>query len=395
MIQNKHILLVIGGGIAAVKSQMLIRSLRNEGAEVEVVLTKAGKQFVTPLSLAALSGNSVYEKLWSKKEAAEMSHINLSRRADCILVAPATANFLAKMAHGIADDLASTLLLASNAPILVAPAMNPQMLAHSAVQDNIRLLAERGIRFIGPESGEAACGETGEGRMSEPEQIIEALNIFLAQPLKGKTAMITAGATREAIDPVRFLSNRSSGKQGYAIADALAKLGAKVHLISGASDIAPPKGIETEQVETAEQMLTACEQTLPCHIGIFTAAISDWRIAKKAAQKIKKSAGTPHLILEENPDILAHIGTHKKRPELLIGFAAETEKLLEQAKAKRKSKSCDWIIANNISQDIMGSDENEIHLIKPASAQHWKRMSKKAIGERLGNEIVSYFEQQE
>jgi len=395
MLHGKRILLIISGGIAAYKALELIRSIKKSGGSVRCVLTNGGSQFVTPMSVAALSEEKVYTDLWSLKDESEMGHIRLSREADLVLVAPASANILAQMAHGLAEDLASTTLLATNRPVMVCPAMNPMMWNHAATQDNIKKLEQRGIHIIEPASGDMACGETGKGRLPEPEDIMMSITKFFKNdmPLAGKRAIVTSGPTFEPIDPVRFIGNRSSGKQGHAIASALASKGASVTLITGPVALPDPEGVETIHIETAEEMLNACESSLPVDIAICAAAVSDWRIEKTADQKIKKGSDKtpPDLKLTENPDILKTISNHKNRPPLVIGFAAETENLIENAKAKLTKKSCDWIIANNVGDnDIFGSDENTVTFVSQNKTKNWEQASKETIARDIADEIVKY-----
>jgi len=359
------------------------------------VLTNGGAQFVTPMSVAALSEEKVYTDLWSLKDESEMGHIRLSREADLVLVAPASANIMAQMAHGLAEDLASTTLLATNRPVMVCPAMNPMMWNHAATQDNIKILTQRGIHIVEPDSGEMACGETGKGRLPEPEDIMMAITKYFGgdKPLSGKRAIVTSGPTFEQIDPVRFIGNRSSGKQGHAIASALASQGASVTLISGPVSLPDPEGVETIHIETAEEMLNACENNLPADIAICAAAVSDWRASKSAEQKIKKGADKtpPELKLTENPDILKTVSNHSNRPALVIGFAAETENLIENAKEKLDKKSCDWIIANNVGEnDIFGQDTNTVTLITSDKTEEWPEATKETIARDITDEIVKY-----
>ena len=403
MLSSKKILLIISGGIAAYKSLDIIRLLRKEGAQVTCVLTKGGSQFITPLSVASLSENQVYDDLWSLIDETQMGHIRLSREHDLIVLAPATANLMAKMAHGLADGLASTLLLASDKPVLVAPAMNPVMWANEATKSNVETLKKRGIKFVGPAEGDMACGETGLGRMSEAEDILTAIkDFFFERPLKGLKALVTAGPTYEAIDPVRFIGNRSSGKQGYAIARALLEAGAQVTLISGPTRIRPVNGANMVHVESAEEMLEACEAVLPTDICVCSAAVSDWRATSMSEQKIKKEAGNlpPSLSLTENPDILERLSNHPtKRPSLIIGFAAETENIGKHAKVKLEKKGCDWIMANLVGKDekghekAFGSDENQIYFYSQEhdSKETWEHMSKKHIADRLVVKIVEHY----
>ncbi|MCF6292584.1 MAG: bifunctional phosphopantothenoylcysteine decarboxylase/phosphopantothenate--cysteine ligase CoaBC [Robiginitomaculum sp.] len=365
---GRKVLLIISGGISAYKSLSLIRLLRKSEITVRVILTKAGKEFVTPLSVSALCGGKVYCDLFDLDDEAEMGHIELSRSADLLVVAPATADLMAKMANGLANDLASTCLLATDKPVLLAPAMNVRMWENAANQRNIQTLINDGSSLVGPNEGDMACGEFGLGRMAEPEEILAAIKAsFSSGCLAGKTALVTAGPTYEPIDPVRYLANRSSGKQGYAIAKSLADLGAEVTLVSGPVNITPPSEVHLLQVETAQEMLVAAQKSLPVDIAIFTAAVADWRIDKPNDQKIKKQIGEPIPEMEfiENPDILAIISALPKatRPKLVIGFAAETENLLENAANKLSTKNCDWIIANDISGDVMGGDHNQVALL--------------------------------
>jgi phosphopantothenoylcysteine decarboxylase/phosphopantothenate--cysteine ligase len=387
---EKRVLLIVGGGIAAYKSLQLIRALRKRGIAVRCILTRAGKEFVTPLSLASLSGDKVYEDLFSLTDEAEMGHIELSRYADLLVVAPATADLLAKMAGGLANDLASTALLATDKRVLAAPAMNVRMWLHPATQRNLAMLSADGVAFVGPGDGEMACGEFGPGRMAEPEQIADAVEAMLnkgarAKPLAGKKVIVTSGPTVEPIDPVRFLSNRSSGKQGHAIATAAASAGAEVVLVSGPVAIADPPGARTVHVETAREMLQAVEAELPADAAVFCAAVADWRV-EGAAQKIKKGpGGPPALVLVENPDILATIGRHAKRPRLVVGFAAETEKVIEHARAKLAKKGCDIIVANDVGspEGIMGGDRNEVHLVTADKVEDWPLIGKAEVARRL------------
>ena len=393
-----RILLIVSGGIAAYKSPDLVRRLREQGSRVRCLLTHGGAEFVTALALQAVSEETVYQNLFSLTEENEMGHIRLSREADIILIAPATANIIAKIAHGIADDLATTALLASDKPVIIAPAMNHQMWNHPATQDNLTILKARGITIIGPEEGKMACGEFGVGRMSEPQDILTRLEFCFSanKPLKGKHALITSGPTFEAIDPVRFIGNRSSGKQGHAIALALEALGCKTTLISGPTQQPDPVGVSVIRVESAEEMLYACEASLPADIAICAAAVSDWRVESKAGSKIKKAASAtpPKLKLIENPDILATISKlRNKRPGLVIGFSAETDDVISNAASKRKHKQCDWIIANDVSPStgIFNGDTNQIHLITSDGVEEWPKMTKLAVGQKLGKRIVAHF----
>lgn len=389
-----RILLVIGGGIAAYKCLELIRRGRERGLEFRCVTTRAAEQFVTPLSLEALSGNRVWRDLFTLGEEAEMGHIRLSREADLVVVAPATADLLAKMANGHADDLASTLLLATDKPVLVAPAMNPRMWEHPATRRNVARLRADGIAFVGPEPGDMACGETGPGRMAEPGAILEAISALLApakKPLFGIRALVTSGPTHEPIDPVRFLANRSSGRQGHAIARALAEAGADVTLVTGPVSLPDPPHVRTVHVETAREMLEACLAALPVDVAVCAAAVCDWRPARAAAAKLKKREGAPPPILEleENPDILKTLATHPElRPRLVVGFAAETEDVVEQARAKLERKGCDWILANDVGPGtgVFGGDRNRILLVRrDGTVEAWPELDKLEVGRRLAN----------
>jgi phosphopantothenoylcysteine decarboxylase/phosphopantothenate--cysteine ligase len=395
---GKRVLLIVTGGIAAYKALELIRLLSKSGCGVKIVLTKAGAQFVTPLSLQALSGEKIYTDLFSLTDESEMGHIELSRAADLVVVAPATADILAKMAAGIADDLATTLLLATDKRVLAAPAMNVRMWTHAATQANLSLLAQRGVLIIPPDEGPMACGEFGPGRLAEPPAILAAIEHALgaASPLAGKHAIVTSGPTHEPIDPVRYLANRSSGRQGHAIAAALAARGAQVTLVSGPVAIADPPGVAVVHVETAMEMLAAVEAALPAAIAVFAAAVADWRTAAEAPQKIKKTGDTPPALrLTENPDILRRIaapGPH--RPKLVVGFAAETENLAQNAAAKRARKGCDWIVANDVGgTGIMGGEDNEVLFITASGAEPWPRMSKQDLANLLAARIVEQFDE--
>ena len=388
----RRILLIISGGIAAYKSLDLIRRLKERGASVRVVMTEAAQEFVTPLAAGALAGERVFTDLFDAATEFDIGHIRLARDTDLIVVAPATADLMAKMANGHGDDLASTILLATTAPVLIAPAMNPQMWAHPATQRNLARLRADGIATIGPNAGEMAeSGEAGTGRMAEPLEIAQAAMDLLApsapQTLKGKTILITAGPTHEPIDPVRYIANRSSGKQGFAIARAAAAAGANVTLIAGPVNLADPHGVNVVHVESAREMLDAVEKALPSDVAIFAAAVADWRVASAGEQKIKKGAsGTPELALVENPDILATVAQRKAaRPTLVIGFAAETEKVIEHAKAKLARKKCDWILANDVSHEtgVMGGDRNTIHLVTASGVEDWPEQSKDDAAETL------------
>ncbi|MFQ5773362.1 MAG: bifunctional phosphopantothenoylcysteine decarboxylase/phosphopantothenate--cysteine ligase CoaBC [Kiloniellaceae bacterium] len=398
MLAGKRILLVVSGGIAAYKTLELIRRVRERGGAVRCILTRAGAEFVTPLSLAALSEDKVYSDLFSLTDEAEMGHIRLSREADLVVVAPASADILAKMAHGRADDLASTALLATDKPVLVAPAMNVRMWEHPATQANLKTLAARGVRTVGPNEGDMACGEYGFGRMAEPDEILRAIERFFAAGarLSGRRALVTSGPTYEAIDPVRFIANRSSGRQGHAIAIALARLGAETTLITGPTHLADPAGVKVVRIESAEEMLAACRQALPVDVAVCAAAVSDWRVAKVSRRKLKKNGGAPpRLELTTNPDILAGLSAAgNARPRLVVGFAAETEKVVEHARAKRAAKGCDWLLANDVSPGAgtFGGAENTVHLIDAGGVASWPRMTKDEVAERLARRIADYLE---
>ncbi len=390
-----RVLLVIAGGIAAYKSLDLIRRLRERGASVRVVMTAAAKQFVTPLAAAALSGEPVHDDLFSLTDESEMGHLRLAQEADIVVVAPATADLLAKMAAGLADDLASTALLATDRPVLVAPAMNTRMWAHAATQDNLARLVARGVRRVGPGTGMLAEGESGVGRMAEPLEIVAAIEEILGAngALAGRRALVTSGPTHEPIDPVRYIANRSSGKQGHAIATALARHGAATVLVSGPTSEPDPPGVRVVRVGTAREMLAACEAALPADIAVCAAAVADWR-AEEAPQKLKKKGAPPPLRLVENPDILAHLSTAgNRRPRLVVGFAAETENLIANAEAKRARKGCDWILANDVSaaSGTFGGDANTIHLVSAAGVEHWPPASKREVAERLCQRIADLF----
>ena len=395
MLQDRRVLLIIAGGIAAYKSLELIRLLRGQSAAVRVIMTAAAHQFVTPLSVSSLSEDKVYGDLWSLTDESEMGHIRLSREADLVVVAPATADLIARMAMGMADDLAATTLLASDKPVLIAPAMNAQMWAHPATQANLATLASRGVLRVGPGAGELACGEVGLGRMAEPAEILAAITRFFAtdKRLAGKRALVTSGPTREPIDPVRYLSNHSSGKQGHAIAAALAALGAETVLVSGPTQEPTPTGVRLVAVDTAAEMLAASEAALPVDVAVMAAAVSDWRVDAISVQKLKKDGkGAPALHLVENPDILARIaGRHNDRPALVVGFAAETENVVAHARAKRTKKGCDWILANDVSPGtgIFGGDRNTIHLVDRDGVEDWPLMTKREVAARLAERIAA------
>ena len=388
-------LLILSGGIAAFKGAELIRLLRKAGCGVTCVLTDNAAHFVTPLTLQALSENKVYTELFSLTDESEMGHIQLSRSADLVVVAPATANILAKMAHGLADDLASTVLLATDKRVLVAPAMNVRMWLHPATQANMALLRARGVLVAGPNDGVMACNEFGPGRMAEPSEILTAIEAALTapKPLAGKHVIVTSGPTHEPIDPVRYIANRSSGKQGHAIAAALAGLGARVTLVSGPVSVPDPAGVTVRRIETAAEMLAACQAALPADAAIFAAAVADWRVANAADGKIKKQPGAaaPTFDLVPNPDILATIAAAgPTRPRLVVGFAAETDDLLANAQSKLRRKNADWIVANDVSAEtgIMGGAENEIHLITASGVEDWPRLAKQDVAARLAARVA-------
>jgi phosphopantothenoylcysteine decarboxylase/phosphopantothenate--cysteine ligase len=389
VVRGKSILLIIGGGIAAYKSLELIRRARERGFSVRTILTAGGAEFITPLSVSALTGEKTYQALFNLTDEAEMGHIQLSRSADLVVVAPATADLMAKLANGHANDLASTALLATDKRVLMAPAMNVRMWNHPATQRNLATLKGDGVIFVGPNDGEMACGEFGPGRMAEPEEIVDAIARALATdvqgPLSGVSALVTAGPTQEPLDPVRFLANRSSGKQGYAIADALAQAGATTTLVSGPVDIAAPSNVKLFKVQTAREMMAACESVLPVDVAVFTAAVSDWRPEIAANSKIKKTGAPNAIKLTENPDILSTISHSAKRPRLVIGFAAETDDVVAHAKEKRAKKGADWIVANDVSPwtGIMGGDSNTVHLIAADGVEDWPEMKKSEVAARL------------
>lgn len=395
MLYGKHILLIIGGGIAAYKSLELIRLIQKSGGAVTAVLTASAQQFVTPLSVSALSGQKVFTDLFDLTDEAEMGHIELSRSADLIVVAPATADLLAKMAGGHANDLASTVLMATDTPVLVAPSMNVRMWTHAATQRNLTTLAGDGISFVGPNEGDMACGEFGPGRLAEPTEILDAIEAALATgPLAGKHVIVTSGPTHEPIDPVRYIANRSSGAQGTAIAAALVRLGAKVTFVTGPAEVDPPAGVTLRPVETAQEMLEAVTHALPADAAVFAAAVADWHVASASDAKIKKtkSGAPPVFELAENPDILAQIAqSETDRPGLVIGFAAETDDVIANATAKRARKGCDWIVANDVSPEtgIMGGDENAVTVIDADGAETWPRASKTHVARRLAERIAT------
>jgi phosphopantothenoylcysteine decarboxylase/phosphopantothenate--cysteine ligase len=400
-VRDKSILLIVGGGIAAYKSLELVRRLAERGVASRAILTRAGAQFVTPLSLAALTAEPVHQDLFSLTDEARMGHIELSRSADLVVVAPATADLMAKMANGLANDLASTTLLATDKPVLMAPAMNVRMWQSPSVRRNFETLKRDGVLFVGPDDGEMACGEFGPGRMAEPLEIAAAIERVLGgagteRPLHGIHALITAGPTCEPIDPVRFLTNHSSGKQGYAIAGALARLGARTTLVSGPVSLAPPPGVTVMAVNTAREMLAACESALPADVLVMAAAVADWRPDTAANSKIKKSAAdspesraTPQLKLVENPDILATLAAHPRRPRLVVGFAAETDNVVANATAKRGRKGADWIIANDVSGNVMGGERNRVHLVSATGVEDWPEMTKTDVATHLAARIAA------
>lgn len=394
MLAGKRVLLIIGGGVGAFKSLTLIRILRERGASVVPVITRAGQEFVTPLSASALAAEKVYTDLFSLTDEAEMGHIELSRDADLVVVAPATADLLGKMANGLADDLASTLLLATDKRVLVAPAMNVRMWEHPAVQRNVATLMSDGVLFAGPVEGAMACGEFGPGRLVEPDQIADAVGAALADgPLKGKHILVTSGPTHEPIDPVRYIANRSSGSQGTAIAEALSALGAAVTFVTGPADAERPRGVHVIEVQTASEMLEAVGSALPADAAVFAAAVADWRVASASDKKMKKDgSGTlPTLDFAENPDILATVSRMGDgRPALVVGFAAETHDVIAHATAKRDRKGCDWIVANDVSPEtgIMGGSENAVTLISDAGSEDWPRMGKVEVARKLAARIA-------
>jgi phosphopantothenoylcysteine decarboxylase / phosphopantothenate---cysteine ligase len=395
-LDDKRVLLIVGGGIAAYKSLELTRLLRKAGVAVRPILTEAGARFVTPLSLAALAEDKVYADLFSLTEETEMGHIQLSRSADLVVVAPATADLMAKAAQGLAGDLATTTLLATDKPVLMAPAMNVRMWTHAATRRNLATLMADGVMFVGPDEGAMACGEYGPGRMAEPQAICDAILAALgggARPLAGKRAIVTAGPTAEPIDPVRLITNRSSGKQGYAIAAALARLGCDVTLVSGPTALPAPPGVTRISVETARDMLAACAAALPADIAVCVAAVADWRPESHGALKIKKGSGAPPAItLVENPDILATLARHARRPRLVVGFAAETNDVEAHAKAKLERKRCDWIVANDVSvEGTMGGDDNTVAIVSKSGVERWAKMSKDEVATRLAQRMAETF----
>jgi phosphopantothenoylcysteine decarboxylase / phosphopantothenate---cysteine ligase len=391
---DKRVLLIVGGGIAAYKALELTRLLRKAGVAVRPILTAAGAEFVTPLSLSALAEDRVYQDLFNLTDEAEMGHIQLSRSADLVVVAPATADLMAKAANGLAGDLASTTLLATDKPVLMAPAMNVRMWTHPATRRNLARLRADGVGIVGPDEGAMACGEFGPGRMAEPEAILAAILERLSdapKPLAGRHALVTAGPTAEPLDPVRLLTNRSSGKQGYAIAEALAALGARVTLVSGPTALRAPPGVTRVEIETARQMLAACEAALPADIAVCVAAVADWRPAEEAVTKVKKGPGGPPAIsLVENPDILAALSKGPHRPALVVGFAAETDAVEANAKAKLARKGCDWIVANDVSIDgVMGGDENAVAIFSAGGVERWDRAPKTEVARRIAARMAA------
>jgi phosphopantothenoylcysteine decarboxylase/phosphopantothenate--cysteine ligase len=391
MLTDRRILLILSGSVAAYKALDLTRLLRKAGAAVTGVLTAGGARFVTREALAGITGARVHDDLWAAE--AEIGHIRLARWPDLVVVAPASADLLAKMAHGLADDLASTILLATRAPVLVAPAMNPAMWEHPATRANLALLQARGVQVVGPGIGAMAEPESGPGRLSEPPEILAAIEAILSpagRPLAGRHALVTSGPTHEPIDPVRYIANRSSGKQGHAIAAALAALGARVTLVSGPVVVPDPPGVTVRRVESARDMLAACEAALPADIAVMAAAVADWRVAQASTQKLKKAPGAaaPSLEMALNPDILATLSRHAHRPGLVIGFAAETEKVVEHATEKRLRKGCDWIVANDVSGGVMGGESNTVHLVTAGGVEDWPELPKAAVAERLAHRIA-------
>ena len=389
----KRVLLVIGGGIAAYKSCELVRLLRKKNYDVRCVLTESGSHFVTAMTLAALSENQVNTSLWDLKDEVEMGHIQLSRQTDLIVVAPATADLLARMANGLADDLATTLLLATDKPVLALPAMNVRMWTHAATRRNVEQLRADGVTIIDPEEGPMACGEFGPGRLPEPGTIVDAINSMLnvENRLAGRHALVTAGPTHEPIDPVRYIANRSSGRQGFAIAGALRRVGARVTLISGPVQLPTPFGVDRIDVETGRQMAEAVDSALPADVAVMVAAVADWYV-HPAAHKLKKASGAPTFEFDQNPDILSNVASGLNRPQLLIGFAAETDAVLSNARVKHERKRADWIIANDVSGDVMGGEENSVHLVTQDKIESWERLSKDSVALRLADRIADALE---
>jgi phosphopantothenoylcysteine decarboxylase/phosphopantothenate--cysteine ligase len=392
-VHGKSILLIVGGGIAAYKSCELIRLVRKAGGSVRCVLTAGGAQFVTPMTLAALSEQPVHTSLWDLKDEVEMGHIQLSRQADLVVVCPATADLLARMAAGIADDLATTLLLATDKPVLAVPAMNVRMWQHEATKRNVAGLRADGVTILDPDEGEMACGEYGPGRLPEPAAILAAIEAALEpdKSLAGRHVIVTAGPTQEPIDPVRVIANRSSGKQGFAIAEALARLGARVTLVAGPVALDTPAGVDRNDVETAAEMDAAVAAALPADAAVLVAAVADWRVTASPA-KLKKADGPPKLDWAPNPDILANLAASDRRPRLLVGFAAETDDVAAEARAKRARKGCDWILANDVSGEVMGGERNAVHLITADGEEHWDDAPKAEIARRLASRIADEFQ---
>ncbi len=400
-LSGKSVLLIIGGGIAAYKCLDLIRHLRRSNVKIRAIMTAASQHFITPLAVGALTADKVFTELFDREDEQDVGHIRLAREADLIVVAPATADLMAKMANGMVNDLATAVLLAAKVPVLVAPAMNPAMWHHAATTRNVKVLQRDGIHFVGPRTGEMAeAKEAGTGRMAEPLEILSTIEALLAphhQPLKGKTAIVTSGPTHEPIDPVRYIANRSSGKQGHAVGAALAKLGASVTLISGPVKIADPVGVTTIHVETAREMLAAVEAALPADIGVFVAAVADWRVENAATQKMKKGAdGPPTLTMAENPDILKTVGHHKLRPKIVVGFAAETQNVVEYGAAKLAKKGADFIVANDVSAGsaIFGGDENTVTILTQSGAMAWPKLTKSEVASRLAALIAEQLNNQ-
>ncbi len=403
MLLNKRILLIISGGVAAYKSLELIRRLREQGADVRVIMTRAACEFITPLSVSSLAGGKVSLDLFDPGDEGEMGHIELSRDADLLVVAPATAHIMARMAAGLCDDLATTCLLATDKPVLLAPAMNMRMWQHRATRRNLETLTGDGIAFVGPDEGDMACGEFGPGRMAEPDDILKAVIAHFSdpadRPLAGRRVLVTAGPTHEPIDPVRYIANRSSGKQGYAIAAAAARAGARTMLVTGPSAEPRPAGVEVAEVRTADEMHAACLARLPCDVAIMAAAVADWKVVRASAGKIKKTPGKgpPALKLEANADILQAVGgAGANRPGLVVGFAAETGRVVENARAKLKSKGCDWILANDVSPraGTFGGQDNQVTLVSGDGVEPWPRLSKRAVAERLVARIAEHVSRQ-
>ncbi len=387
---GRRLLLVVSGSVAAYKALIVVRLLRAEGAQVRAVLTAGGARFVTKEALAALTGEAVQDDLWAAE--AEIGHIRLARWAELVAVVPASANRLAAMAHGLADDLAGCVLLATRAPVVVAPAMNPAMWEHAATRGNLATLEARGVRRVGPGVGAMAEPESGEGRLAEPEEVVDAIRAVLSDgPLRGRHALVTSGPTHEPLDPVRYLANRSSGKQGHAIAAALAALGARVTLVSGPVAIPDPPGLRVVRVETAREMLAACEAALPADVAVCAAAVADWRPESAGAQKLKKLPGAapPAILMALNPDILATLSRHERRPRVVVGFAAETERVLEHARDKLARKGCDWIVANDVSGgDVMGGAENAVWIVTERGTEEWPRLPKREVARRLAVRVA-------